>query len=303
MIRVFTTAAILAVGILTAALSSARSEAGVGIPGPARGAIERWFSRGGGPVCTDATGSDTVCDLGRLLAMQVKYDAGVGQALAFATYSPAVGNATSLVVAQFRRGERGWALVRTLSGVYGEGPDIVSFQGGKATFVMNALMPGDARCCLSGKQRYAVDLATGAVTAGPKTPGAGTPASESRRFAPRPEGYEGASYDHNGSRVLVDERAGTIRYDVPKASMRTVAARGTLLFHGTFAANGAITGTAYAFKAGCEPAPYTVTGRSQSSTIVLRGPAPKRDPLSCAVTGVADGGALVVLTFREYGDL
>ncbi len=85
--------------------------------------------------------------------------------------------------------------------------------------------------------------------------------------------------------------------------MRGVVRKGTLLFRGTFAANGAVTGTAYAFKAGCEPAPYTVAGMSRGSTIVLKGRAPRRAPNSCAVTGMSDHGAHTVLTFHEYGDL
>lgn len=303
MIRVAFHARLLAAGVCAATASPTRSETGITIPGPAREAIARWFAGAGGPTCTDAAGSNGSCDLERLLVMRTHYDAGGTHALAFATYSPAVGNAVALAVAQFRRGERGWAFVSTLFGVYGEGPDGVSFDGVKATFVMKALLPGDARCCLSGKQRYAVDLATGAVTAGPKTPGPATPASEPRRLAPRPEGYEGATYDHNGNMVLVDERAGTIRYDVPKAAMRAAVNKGTLLFRGAFAASGVVTGTAYAFKAGCDPAPYAVAGRSRGTAIVLKGRAPHRDPNSCAVTGMTDNGAHTVLTFREYGDM
>lgn len=292
---------VLVVGIATALSQQAWAEESAAPSGPAKDAIEGWFTGAGGPACTDAAGSDVPCDFGRLLAMRVYYDDAGGQALAFASYSPAVSNATALAVAQFRRGERGWGFVRALSGVYGEGPKIVSFVDGKAAFVMNGLMPGDARCCLTGQQRYTVDLNAGTVTAGPRMPASPASAPVGRRFAPRPEGYEGATYFHNGSTVLVDERAGTIRYDVPKASMRTVAAKGTLLFHGTFAANGAVAGRAYAFKAGCDPAPYTVAGKSQGSTIVLRGRAPRRDPNACRVTGMSDHGTHTVLTFREYG--
>ncbi len=255
-----------------------------------------------GPTCTDAAGSETTCDLGRVLAMRVKYDAGVGQALAFATYSPAVGNATALAIGHFRRGERGWTLVRTIQGVYGEGPLDQSFEGGRASVTMRALMPGDARCCLTGTQRYSVDLTTGAVTAGPKMPSTPTPASGGRRFAPRPEGYEGATYLHNGSTVLIDERVGTIRYEEPRPGMRGVVRKGSLLFKGVFAETGTVSGTAYAFKAGCDPAPYAVTGTRKGADLVLRGLAPRRDPNGCAVTGSSASGH-AVLRFHEYGDM
>jgi hypothetical protein len=277
-------------------------EKGIVPSGPAKAAVERWFTAGSGPICSDTNGADAPCDLGRALAFRTFYDAGGTDALVFAHYSPSIGNAVSLAVAQFRRAGQDWTLVRTVTGVYGEGPDGLSFESGRATFTMDALMPGDARCCLTGKQRYTLDLATGAVTAGPKTAAKATPASGKRSFAPRPEGFEGATYFHNGSEVLIDERAGVIRYDVPKASIRAAVSKGTVLFRGTFAASGAVTSTAYVFKAGCEPAPYAVSGHSKGSTITLKGNAPRRDANSCAVTGTTARGAHTVLTFQEYGD-
>lgn len=299
MLRVAFTACLLTAGTVLASASPARLEKGIVPSGPAKGAVERWFTAGSGPICSDASGGDAPCDLGRVLAFRTFYDAGGTDAMVFVLYSRAVGNAVSLAVAQFRNARQDWALVRPVTGIYGEGPDSLSFEGGRAIFTMNALMPGDALCCLTGKQRYTLDLATGAVTAGPKTAAKATPASNKRSFAPRPEGYEGATYFHNGSEVLVDERAGVIRYDVPKASIRSAVSKGTVLFRGTFAASGVVTGTAYVFKAGCEPAPYAVSGRSQGSTIALKGNAPRRAPNSCAVTGTTASGAHTVLRFDE----
>ncbi|MCP2079918.1 UNVERIFIED_ORG: hypothetical protein J2W74_001104 [Methylorubrum zatmanii] len=296
------TACLLAAGTVLASANPARLEKGIVPSGPAKAAVERWFTAGSGPICSDTNGADAPCDLGRALAFRTFYDAGGTDALVFAHYSPSIGNAVSLAVAQFRRAGQDWTLVRTVTGVYGEGPDGLSFESGRATFTMDALMPGDARCCLTGKQRYTLDLATGAVTAGPKTAAKATPASGKRSFAPRPEGFEGATYFHNGSEVLIDERAGVIRYDVPKASIRAAVSKGTVLFRGTFAASGAVTSTAYVFKAGCEPAPYAVSGHSKGSTITLKGNAPRRDANSCAVTGTTARGAHTVLTFQEYGD-
>lgn len=154
MLRVSVIACLLAAGTVPASASPTRSEKGIVPSGPAREAIGRWFTTGFGPICSDASGADGSCDLGRALAFRTFYDAGGTDALVFALYSPAVGNAVSLAVAQFRRAGRVWTLVRPVTGVYGEGPDSLSFEGGRATFAMDAPMPGDARCCLTGKQRY-----------------------------------------------------------------------------------------------------------------------------------------------------
>ena len=293
---------LLVAGTVTASAGPAWLEKSTAPSGPARDAVKRWFTGTGGPTCSDANGRDVRCDLGRVLTLRTLYNAGDTYAVAFAAYSPSIGNAVSLAVGQFRRMGQGWAFVRNVPGVFGEGPESLSFEDGRAVFTMAALMPGDARCCLSGKQRFSVDLATGLVTTGAKTSVAATPAPTARTFAPRPEGYEGATYFHNGSTVLVDERAGVIRYEAPKASIRAAVSKGTVLFRGTFAASGAVTGTAYVFKAGCEPAPYAVSGRSQGSTITLKGEAPRRDPNSCAVLGSSVTGAHTVLQFQEYGD-
>lgn len=284
-------------GVATAAQGQASGATATA--GPARVVIERWIAGGRDVVCTDASGADEACDLGRVLNLRTFYGEG-GDALAFVAYTPAVGNAVALAVGQFRRDQRGWSLVRTLKDVFGEGPDTLSFEGGRAVFTMRALMPGDARCCLTGKKRYELDLATGSVRTGPKIAGKPIPASTERTFAPRPDGYQGASYLHNGSQVLVDERAGIIRYEVPKVSLRGVASKGTVLFRGRFAASGAVSGTAYVFKVGCEPASYAVSGRSTGSTIVLKGQAPRRDPHSCAVTGPTASDAHTVLRFDEH---
>lgn len=138
------------------------------------------------------------------------------------------------------------------------------------------------------------------MTAGPRTAAGATPASGKRSFVPRPDGYEGATYFHNGSEVLVDERAGVIRYDVPKASIGSAVSKGTVLFRGTFAASGEVAGTAYLLETGCEPAPYPVAGWSKGATILLKGRAPRRAPHSCTLTGTTASGAHTVLRFDEH---
>ncbi|KQP43561.1 hypothetical protein ASF34_21715 [Methylobacterium sp. Leaf106] len=301
--RTILIACLLGAGLTGAAAGPARLEKGAVPAGPSRAAVERWFTAGRELTCFDRNLDEGPCDLSRAITFSTFYDANEANALVFVIYSASVSNAVSHKVGQFRRSDDGWVLVRNIRGVWGEGPDSLSFEGGRAVFTMAALMPGDARCCLSGTQRYELDLATGAVKEGPKLPGLvkAQPAS-SKRFAPRPEGYQGASYFHNGSEVLVDERAGVIRYEVPKASIRKAVAKGTVLFRGAFATDGSVSGMAYVFKADCEPAPYPVMGWSKGSTIELRGLAPHRDPNSCAIVASSKRSAHSTLRFEEFSD-
>lgn len=284
---------------VTTASVQGQSTGGLSTAGPAKAAIEQWFAGGHDIVCTDATGAHQACDVGRILALKSSYDEA-GNGLAFVTYTPAVSNAMALAVGQFRHAGSGWTFVRKVEGIYGEGPKDVTFDGGAANFTMAALMPGDARCCLTGTQRYRIDLASGRVTAGPRVAAGGPPPRPVTSPAGEPQG---TAFTHNGSIVLVNERAGEIRYDDPRPGMRGVVRKGTLLFKGTFAMGGTVSGTAYAFKTGCEPAPYPVTGTIKGPDIVLRGMAPRRAPDSCALTGASASGGHAILRFREYGDL
>ncbi len=89
--------------------------------------------------------------------------------------------------------------------------------------------------------------------------------------------------EHNGSLVELSRSpsgAVEIRYRQPRPSLKVEA--GTLLFRGEERA-GQITGTAFLFKVGCEPAEYRVAGRRTDGVLVLEGNAPRRTPGSCAV--------------------
>jgi len=81
-------------------------------------------------------------------------------------------------------------------------------------------------------------------------------------------------WSHNGSVMVIDERSGVIAYKQPKGSLGPAIRPGTVLFRGSF--GGRIEGIAYAFKAGCRPAVYKVTGHfvDGGSGIVLSGPGP-----------------------------
>lgn len=104
--------------------------------------------------------------------------------------------------------------------------------------------------------------------------------------------------DHNGSTVeLTDDR---IVYSQPKASLRGVVKPGTVLVEGEW--NGErFSGTAYAFKKGCPPAPYAVSGgrveRPGQLDMVLRGAGPIRK--GCAVVGYSDRSPHSRLVFEK----
>ena len=116
-----------------------------------------------------------------------------------------------------------------------------------------------------------------------------------------------STWFHNGSTMLIHEKAGRIVYEEPKASIAATVPKGTLLFEGTFDRKN-VRGTAYVFKRGCLPAPYNVSGRIENKTglgsrLVLTGAAPKRDPNSCMIVGETTRSPNARLVFDEYGDL
>lgn len=92
---------------------------------------------------------------------------------------------------------------------------------------------------------------------------------------------------HNGS--IVEASFGSdssvkIRYVEPRDGLPSYM-RGLVLFDGRMDRKGGLTGTAYTFKAGCLPAPYSVNGVFRATNIALAGASPARDPHSCLVTG------------------
>jgi hypothetical protein len=111
---------------------------------------------------------------------------------------------------------------------------------------------------------------------------------------------------HNGSRMKMTQSNDgkiEIRYETPRAGLRSVS-KGTVLFRGATDGD-QYAGIAYTFKAGCPPAGYAVQGRMIAGTIELVGPAPQRDPHSCAVIGESAKSAHSRLTFDAtewYGE-
>lgn len=120
-----------------------------------------------------------------------------------------------------------------------------------------------------------------AVSHAPSPVLATVPASPASSPSPSPvrSPGTGSAWNHNGSMMRVDTERGVILYEQPKASIRDVAQPGTVLFRGAIGQPGAgqrIEGVAYAFKKGCRPAEYPVSGfyTSDGSSIVLQGAGP-----------------------------
>ena len=104
--------------------------------------------------------------------------------------------------------------------------------------------------------------------------------------------------DHNGS--LMEMAGNRIIYAQPKPSLRDVVKPGTVLVEGRW--NGeAFEGTAYAFKKGCEPASYRVSGRTIQRNgqldLVLRGAGPLRQ--GCEVVSYSETSPHARLVFEK----
>lgn len=123
-----------------------------------------------------------------------------------------------------------------------------------------------------------------------------------------PVKYQAPDFDHNGSRMMMDHRNGTITYAKPKKSIAGSIKPGTVVFKGEpwdqYDTKRGIRGTAYVFKKGCEPAPYAVSGGLYGSwhTLVLKGAAPVRAKNGCAIEGYSMKSPNAVLKFESYMD-
>ncbi|KQP16537.1 hypothetical protein [Methylobacterium sp. Leaf93] len=121
--------------------------------------------------------------------------------------------------------------------------------------------------------------------------------------------FDGYTWYHNGSDMLVDEDYGEIRYDKPKALIAKAVKPGDVLFRGAFHKDGTVEGTAFAFKLGCPPAPYPVKGRYPKPAtfvdgrMVLTGPGPRRKEGSCEVDKLTSSSSHSKLVFDVGGDI
>ncbi|WP_421522177.1 hypothetical protein [Ochrobactrum quorumnocens] len=117
-------------------------------------------------------------------------------------------------------------------------------------------------------------------------------------LAPSDDSQAGGQYaGHNGSSMKIDTDKGFIVYLEPKH--KSIEPR-TLLFRGSIVRDGPVSGMAFTFKKGCEPAPYYVDGYwdENSGEIVLRGPSPVRSKTGCEVTGYTSKSPNATLKFE-----
>ncbi|MGG7517629.1 hypothetical protein ACQ3G6_07080 [Allorhizobium undicola] len=110
-----------------------------------------------------------------------------------------------------------------------------------------------------------------------------------------PERY-GEIMGHNGSLMFFHQKQHIIVYSEPKPSIAGSIKPETVLFRGWSVANEWISGIAYTFKQGCDPAPYFVSGNDNGSLqLRLSGKAPVRE--GCKVVGYTDKSPNATLVF------
>ncbi len=122
------------------------------------------------------------------------------------------------------------------------------------------------------------------------------------------QAFADTTWDHNGSVMVMREDGDsvTITYDEPRTSIRKQGVRrGTVLFEGMLVGSGRLSGTAYVFRQGCEPAPYDASGAYRSGSgqdrLILNGDAPVRVSGGCRVTGYVSSGSNARLVFTLIG--
>jgi hypothetical protein len=157
------------------------------------------------------------------------------------------------------------------------------------------------RRCVNGKLVMAPDFKSTV----PGTKAAAAAPSKSSRYEDLRIWKEDIVYLHNGSMMHVNKGGGEIRYYEPKSTISGTVQQGTVLFRGEFKnapgleARGTVEGTAYVFKKGREPTPYSVSGTYNSYSITMKGAAPKRAKDSCSILAATKSSPHSVLNTRS----
>lgn len=104
---------------------------------------------------------------------------------------------------------------------------------------------------------------------------------------------------HNGSTMFHHQKQHIIVYSEPKSSIAGSIKPETVLFRGWGVPNEWLSGVAYTFKKGCEPAPYLVSGHfNGSAKLTLQGKAPVRE--GCTVVGYSNKSPNAKLVFDLF---
>ncbi|KQP32855.1 hypothetical protein ASF25_17755 [Methylobacterium sp. Leaf100] len=150
---------------LTAILAIGTCPMGPAMAGPAQadltGAFRRWFATDPSVTCVTPDGRDRRCSITQAEHVEVRRSPADTAALVFVTYLPdptAIGNATQLAAAAFRRDPGGWRLVRTIPSAGGAPAGKVAFTGETASYPVAVPKPGDPRCCPTGRRQVSIDL-------------------------------------------------------------------------------------------------------------------------------------------------
>lgn len=105
-----------------------------------------------------------------------------------------------------------------------------------------------------------------------------------------PDQLHVSTWDHNGSLMIMEQRGRRveIRYEEVSQRMRRAGVRqGDILFDGRVSRRNRLSGEAYVFRRGCQPAGYDVSGRFEpfvgQDEVILRGAAPIRERRGCDV--------------------
>ncbi len=243
--------------------------------GPAAAAVAAWFRTSTVVECVSPDGKGRRCTPDASTTWDIRVSPDGHQAVAWATYTTdPTGNATATAAAVFRREGETWRLNRELPGADRSPAGEVKWQGELLHYTVAVLKPGDARCCATGR--------------------------EARVIAPAAEEPPGAPWMHNGSTMALDPEVGTIVYSKPRAGLSNVVRPGAVLFRGRLGFSGRdASGTAYAFKDGCDPAPYAVRGgySRDNETLTLTGAGPVRQ--GCAVVGYSTASPHAKLVFKN----
>lgn len=146
-------------------LGLAAALAAPAIAGPAPSelsdAYRGWFVLDPSVTCTTPDGRDRRCGMSDVSQVGVHRNPADTLALVFVAYLPdptAVGDATQLAAAAFRRDAAGWHLLRTLPVGGSEPAGPVAFAGGFASYRVTVPRPGDPRCCPTGRRQVSLDL-------------------------------------------------------------------------------------------------------------------------------------------------
>ncbi len=157
-----------AILLAAACLATTPVHAAEGPTGPAAAAVRQWFAADLSLGCVDQDGKVLSCSQKNGPTTGVFYgnaDGGPGtpDAMALITYlADPTGNAQQTVAAAFRQDGTGqYRFIRRLNGASGTGvvPGTpVRFSGGKVMLTIQAMRPGDSRCCPTGRKQVSLDL-------------------------------------------------------------------------------------------------------------------------------------------------